>query len=143
MRIVAIGFNRQVNRFRNVIFYVVFGVTVNIALVSCSGNKEEAPVIPPLTSPLSRTIIGFGVVNVSSPYVTAGPEESASLGYLRRGSLARIIERRLVKNGGSTESWVLAEGTAQGSVRGWLREELVDIYDNEGRAKTASELMSR
>ncbi|MDR0583839.1 MAG: hypothetical protein LBG57_05745 [Treponema sp.] len=117
---------------------------VHIAPVSCGRNKEETPVIPPLSSPLSRTIIGFGVINVSYTYVTAGPEEAgASSGYLRRGSLVRIIERRLVKNGGTVESWVLAEENAQGNVRGWLREELVDIYDNEGRAKTASESMSR
>ncbi|MDR2434826.1 MAG: hypothetical protein LBD47_09700 [Treponema sp.] len=139
MRIVAIGFSRQGTRLRKTVFYLVLCVMVHIALVSC-GGKKETPIVPPLTSPLSRTIIGFGVINVSYTYVTAGPEDGgASLGYLRRGALVRIIERRLVKNGSSAESWVLAEGSS----RGWLREELVDIYDNEGRAKTASESMSR
>ncbi|MDR1576314.1 MAG: hypothetical protein LBS37_09955 [Treponema sp.] len=141
MRIVAIGFSRQGSlRPGRTVFYWALWVMVYAALVSCGGKKEETPIVPPLTSPLSRTVIGFGVINVSYTYVTAEPEDGgASLAYLRRGSLVRIIERRLVKNGGSAESWVLAEGSG----RGWLREELVDIYDNEGKAKTASESMSR
>jgi hypothetical protein len=112
--------------------------------VSCNGKKEEAPVIPPLTSPLSQSYIGFGVVNVSYTRITARPEEdspegNASGGYLRRGSVVSILQRRLVKNKDKLESWVLV----QGSDKGWLRESLVDIYDSELQARTASEAMGR
>ena len=96
--------------------------------------------MPPVTSPLSRQYIGYGVVNVSYTRVTAEPEESSdSPGHLRRGSVVSIHERRLVKHGEKTETWVLVEGTC----RGWLRETLLDIYDNELQAQTASETMSK
>jgi hypothetical protein len=111
---------------------------------ACNGTKEETPVVPPLTSPLSQSYIGFGVVNVSYTRITAQPEEgsaegNASEGYLRRGSVVSILQRRMVKNQDKLESWVLVEG----SDKGWLRESLVDIYDSELQARTASESMGR
>jgi hypothetical protein len=113
-------------------------------LLSCDIKKEETPVVPPLSSPLSQQYIGFGVINVSYTRISVGteednPAENASPGYLRRGAVVRIHERRLVKNEGKVESWVLVEGTS----KGWLRESLVDIYDNESQALTASESMGR
>ena len=112
--------------------------------VSCGGKKEEIPVIPPPTSPLSQPFIGFGVVNVSYTRVTADPEEgnhenNASPGYLRRGAMVRIHERRLTRNDGNPESWVLVEGAC----KGWIRESLIDVYDNELQAQTASQSMGR
>jgi len=115
---------------------------------ACDRKKEEMPVIPPLTSPLSQTFIGFGVVNVSYTRVATRPEEdksaedsaeNASPGYLRRGSVVCILQRRLVKNQEKPESWVLVNG----SCIGWLKESLVDIYDTESQARTASESMGR
>jgi hypothetical protein len=133
MRITATSQSRQ-----GVVFVCLALCAV---LTSCGGwKKETSVIIPPATSPLSRDVIGFGVINVSYTHVAAGPEEGgASQGYLRRGSLVRVIERRTVKKAAVSESWVLIEGGS----RGWLREKLVDIYDNEGRAKTAAESMSR
>ena len=112
-------------------------------LAACSGKKEETPVIPPLTSPLSGSFVGYGVVNVSYTRVTAQPEDdaagAASPGYLRRGSVVRILQRRLVKNQEKLDPWVLVDGSSTG----WLRESQVDIYDSEGQARTASESMGR
>jgi hypothetical protein len=111
-----------------------------IALGSCGRNKTEAAIIPPPTAPLSREVIGFGVINVSYIHVTGAPENGGSSpGYLRRGSVVQVIERRVVTNGVLSESWVLVDG----SHRGWVKENLVDIYDNEGRARTAAESMNR
>ena len=115
-------------------------LVLGLILGACGEHKEEAPVIPPATSPLSRTVIGFGVINVSYTHITADPVEGGfSSGYLRRGSLVRVMERRTVKKKDFIESWVLVQGNYQG----WLRETAVDIYDNEGRARTAAESMSR
>jgi hypothetical protein len=118
-------------------------VIILLFIAACDGRKEETPVIPPLSSPLSQAYIGYGVVNVSYTRISAGTAEDSaaenSPGYLRRGSVVRIHERRLVKNGGKVESWVLVEGDS----RGWLRETLVDIYDNELQAITASDSMGR
>lgn len=115
---------------------------VVMALCACDSKREEAPVIPPVTSPLSRNYIGFGVVIVSYTHISAEPaEDSVSLGYLRRGSLVRISKRQTVKTGNTSVSWVwvLAEGANQG----WLKEEVIDIYDSESQAKTAIESLAR
>ena len=112
-------------------------VMCSLALCACNGRKEESPVIPPVTSPLSGEYIGFGIINASFTHIIAEPEEtSASLGYLRRGSLVRVIERRVITGAGGSRSWVLAEGPP----RGWLQEDVMDVYDSEDRAKTASNL---
>lgn len=105
-------------------------------LFSCFAKKDESPVIPPVTSPLSRDYIGFGVITASFTHIMADPDQnSPSLGYLRRGSLVRILRRQTVKSGGVFTSWVLTEGTQQG----WLKEEVLSIYETESQAKTASE----
>jgi hypothetical protein len=127
-------------------------------LSACNGKKEEAPVIQPLTSPLSGSFAGYCVVNVSYTRVAAAPEEdspeenvsgNASGSYLRQGSVVRILQRRQVKNQDKLESWVQVDGSSAGNASagnaglGWLRESLVDIYDSEGQARTASESMGR
>ncbi|MDR2596229.1 MAG: hypothetical protein LBC76_02800 [Treponema sp.] len=110
------------------------------SLCSCLLKKEENPVIPPETSPLSQDYIGYGVITNSFTHITADPsEESPSLGYLRRGSLVRIIRRQSVKTVNGFISWVLIED----SQYGWLKEEAMDIYSSENQAKTASESMTR
>jgi len=127
-------------------------VVAALLISACSRKKDEKPVVPPLTSPLSQTFIGYGVVNVSYTRVAAQPEEDAitgqfaedppetvSPGYLRRGSVVCILQRRLVKSQEKPESWVLVNG----SCTGWLKESLVDIYDTEAQARTASEAMDR
>jgi hypothetical protein len=77
---------------------------------------------------------------VSYTHVVDRPDnQSFSLGYLRRGSVVRVLERR----GGSTnqDPWVLVEG--QGDVRldapGWLPESVIEIYSTQAQALTAAE----
>lgn len=111
-------------------------------MVSCSVKKEESPALPPLTSPLSQPYIGFGVVNVSYTRIVAVPgeehaDEHSSGGYLRRGSVVRILRRQTLKTQEKSESWVLVEGPTAG----WLRETLLDIYASEAQAMTGSEAM--
>ena len=118
----------------------VFFLLCIIFLSSCTSNREEAPVIPPETSPLSSEYIGFGVIKDSFTHVTADPfDDSISYGYLRRGSLVKIVRRQVIRTSGGFVSWVLVEGPPDG----WLKEEAMDIYNNERQAETASELMSR
>jgi len=127
-----------------------------VLCTACDRKKDEVPVMPPLSSPLSQPYIGFGVVNVSFTRITAEPaglpaesasEGISSPGYLRRGAIVCIHERRLVRErglaGAKPESWVLVEGIHQTGNRGWLKESLVDVYDTELQARTASESMSR
>jgi len=116
-------------------------------LPSCRRSSEELPVAPPATHPLSREYIGFGVVNVSFTHLLdESGSAGVSLGYLRRGTVVRIIERRHIVNRGSEETWVFVEGNyqGQGSVSsGWLPETALVIYDSESRASTASRTMSQ
>lgn len=109
-------------------------------LGSCDRKNEDIIIIPPATPPLSRQVIGYGVINVSYTHVVDNPEPSApSLGYLRRGSIVKVIERRSVTNQGNVESWILVEG----NFRGWLTATVVDIYDNESQARTAAGSMTQ
>jgi hypothetical protein len=114
---------------------------VILFLFSC-GKKEEIRLAPPAMSPLSRGEIGYGVVNVSYTHVADGPDgQGLSLGYLRRGSVVRILERRVFggTRGARPETWVRVEGRDAGfDTLGWLPESVIDIYSTEAQAHTAS-----
>jgi len=96
---------------------------------------------------LVREFIGFGVINVSFTHLLDEPGPGGtSLGYLRQGMVVRIIERRQVINRGLPEIWVFAEGNFQGPgdlIMGWLQESIMEIYDSESRANTASRAIFR
>ena len=108
----------------------------------CSRSTDESPIAPPLTFPLARDYIGFGVVNVSFTHLLTEPGPAGvSLGYLRRGSVVRIIERRQLIN--RDESWVRAEGNySSQAIQGWLPEDNIDVFESESRAITASKAMN-
>jgi hypothetical protein len=116
-----------------------------LVLVSCNrflsdSGSGEIPVIPPPTPPLSRPFIGYGVISVSYTHVVAEPNQAGfSLGYLRKGSVVEVLERIQVTHGGIVESWVFVSGTYQG----WLREDVIQVYDNPAQAQTASASMTK
>ena len=123
-----------------IVFKHIFGQLLILfciaVLCSCSSKKDEAPVIPPLTSPLSGDYIGYGVITDSFTHITSEPSDnSPSLGYLRRGSLVRIVKRQTVRTGNVFVSWVQMESEQNG----WLKEEVMNIYSSESQAKIASE----
>jgi hypothetical protein len=106
---------------------------------SCTGKQGEIPVLPPPTPVLSRSVIGYGVISASYTHVTAEPDQAgASQGYLRKSSIVQVLERRSLSRGGRTEFWVLVEGAS----RGWVREDVIQVYDNKARAETAAESMA-
>jgi len=121
-------------------FSQLLTVFVILALCACTAKKEEIPVIPPETSPLSRDYIGYGVITDSFTHITAEPsQDSRDIGYLRRGSLVKIIRRQTIRTESGFASWVFIEGNQQG----WLREDVMEIYESEDQAKTASEFMGK
>jgi hypothetical protein len=116
---------------------------LGLALLSgCRRNSEELPVSPPVTHPLAREYIGCGVVNVSfSHLLSEGGPDGVSLGYVRRGTVVRIVERRRLNN---QNTWVLAEANYAfpgSAYRGWLLETVLEIYESESRANTASKII--
>lgn len=114
-------------------------------LTGCDRSRDDLPVVPPATHPLQRDYIGFGVVNETFTHVLDEPgANGVSEGYLRRGTVVRVIERRQINNRGRLASWVLAEGNYReggAATQGWLEEATLEIYDSEERADTASKTM--
>ncbi|MCL2374084.1 MAG: hypothetical protein FWC65_02425 [Treponema sp.] len=111
----------------------------------CQRGGQEAPIMPPATHPLTRHYIGYGVVNASFTHFMSEPGPGGVPGgHLRRGTVLRIIERHHIAGQGAGQSWVLAEGIdapLAAPVRGWLQETLVEIFDRQSRAVTASRAM--
>jgi len=103
--------------------------------------------MPPATHPLARDYIGYGVVNVSfTNLLSENSPNAVSQGYIRKGTIVRIIERAQVNNKGKIESWILVESNyhASGPVsRGWLQESVLLVFDSESQANTASKTMSQ
>ncbi|MCL2214772.1 MAG: hypothetical protein FWC06_06115 [Treponema sp.] len=126
----------------NFSFFLIF---LTLYIFSCSANREETPVVPPETSPLTGGYIGFGVITASFTHISIDPaENSESLGYLRRGSLVKVIRRQIIRTLDGFVSWVFIEGEQgsgerAGDQSGWLKEEVMEIYSNESQARTASE----
>jgi hypothetical protein len=107
-------------------------------LAACTRNTNERPIILPQSPPLSRLEIGYGVVNSSYTNVMDKPDKGgASPGYLRRGSVVRVLERISVMNRETVQTWLLVSGAFEG----WIVEDAVNIYDNEAQARTAAERM--
>jgi hypothetical protein len=109
-----------------------FSAALCVLLWSCSPRIE---IIPPPDPPLSRTILGYGVVTASYTRILDEPNnKGVALGYVRERTILTILERRLVREGEALSYWVLTEG----DYRGWLPESVVDLYDSEGKAATAA-----
>jgi hypothetical protein len=108
-------------------------------LGACGGEGEEKPIVVPSSPLLSREFIGYGVITVSYTHVLDRPQNgAASQGYVRQGSIVKVLERRLVQEDGEAGMpWVFIDG---GGSQGWLEEGAMQIYDNESQAKTAAGL---
>ena len=134
MRVRFPGACDQVAFFLILVFAVLFP--------GCRRSAEESMVVPPATHPLTRGYIGYAVVNVSFTHLLNEPG-GVSQAYLRRGTVVRILERRIDRV--NSEFWVLAEGNYQSSgelSRGWLQETTVVVFDHESQAITASKSMT-
>lgn len=118
----------------------LFLICISLAAVSCARQTDVLALSPPSTPPLSRDVLGYGVVRSSYIHVYNEPAEGAvSLGSLRRSSLVEILERKTLKQNGKPESWVLVEGSYQG----WLRENTLEVFPTKAQAETAAETMAQ
>jgi hypothetical protein len=118
---------------QGIIFFII------ILLGSCIKSGDDLPLAPPATPPLSRSVIGYGVISNSYTQVLNEPSpESVSLGYLRQGAVVEILERRMINAREKAEPWIRVNNM----YRGWIKEEGVQIYVNEAQAMTASEILN-
>jgi hypothetical protein len=117
------------------VFCMIAAVTPGI-LSSCKRSLPEDEIILPATPPLSRSVIGYGVVNANYTRIMDKLGDGGnSIGFLRKGSIVEILERRPVVTGEKAEIWVLASG----SYTGWLKETEMNIYSSKAQALTASQ----
>jgi hypothetical protein len=121
------------------LYYCGPAMLLVLLFCSCGGSRDN--IAPPVTSPLSRSLIGYGVVTISYINVVDEPNLAGgvSLGILRKGTVVPVLERRQINVRGKLESWILVEGY----YRGWLREEVLEIFENEAQAKTAAGAVSQ
>ena len=114
---------------------------------ACRRSSDDVTIMPPATSPLTREYIGYGVVNVSFAHLLSeNNPDGISQGYLRRGTVVRVLERVSVSNRRNTESWLLVESNDRGTTaisKGWLQEVSLEIYSSESQAITASRYMNQ
>jgi len=109
-----------------------------LLLAASCARRIPPPVLPPETIPLSHEYVGYGVVNALYARLGTGASDAApAAGHARMGTVARILERRLVMDGGRRESWLLIEAEATG----WIREDLVDVFANAAQARAAAQAM--
>ena len=107
-------------------------------LATCIAKRENLGVLPPETAPLSKELVGYGVVSVLYARLNLDPSfESPASGQARIGEIVRVHERRIVREDGGSESWLLVDGESSG----WIREEMVDVYENEAQARSAAGAM--
>ena len=100
-----------------------------------AGCAPKGEIDPPLTPPLSRSVLGYGVVTASYTRVMDEPNRGGvALGYVREKTILTVLERRLIKEGEIQEYWVFTEG----NYRGWLPESVIILYDSESKAQTAA-----
>jgi len=112
------------------------GLTVVFALsLFCAACTPRAEITPPAVPPLSRSVLGYGVVSVSYTQVMDEPSKNGvTLGYVREKTILTVLERRLVKEEDTQQYWMLTEGT----YRGWLPDSALVVYDNPEKAQTAA-----
>jgi hypothetical protein len=63
--------------------------------------------------------------------------DGRSIGFLRKGSIVEILERRPVVTDNIAEIWVLASGNYEG----WLKENELQVYPSKAQAVTASQTL--
>ncbi|MDR2842754.1 MAG: hypothetical protein LBV52_06095 [Spirochaetaceae bacterium] len=111
-----------------------------VLLFSCTRASTEYEIKLPETPPLSRPVIGYGVIGTNYTHVLDKQDVNGkSLGFLRKGAIVEVIERRSVLHGGVPESWVFVKGTYSG----WLLTKDMRIFPSLAQAKTASKQISQ
>jgi hypothetical protein len=112
-----------------------------LLLSSCGKAPPENAIVLPETPPLSRAFIGYGVINANYTHIFSKiGDESSTLGFLRKGAIVEVLERRSVAEGNTVEYWVFA---AAENYSGWLRESGLRVYASSAQALTAAKNMSR
>jgi len=118
--------------------HVCQGLKLGILVFFCcalAGCLPKTDINPPPSPPLSRPVIGYGVV--IAPYTRLLDEPSynaVTLGFVRERTVLTILERTLVQDGDALYYWVYTEG----DYHGWFPETEIRLFDNRYKAQTAA-----
>lgn len=110
----------------------------SICFFSCSRKAVSEQIVLPASPPLSRAIVGYGVVNTGYTHILSNIGEGGEIvGILRRGTIVEVLERRSLVRGGTTGSSLFIAG----AVGGWVREDQINIYDTQAQAEAAAQAL--
>lgn len=133
---------KSVPRARSRFASLFLAMALAVLAVACKRAEPETPPVPPVSHILAREFIGYGVVTASFAHLfTESGGGGLSLGYLRRGTIVNIVERRQMLNRESLQLWLLAEESdpISGSPsRGWIAGSLLAMFDHKAQAETAA-----
>jgi hypothetical protein len=108
-------------------------------LSSCKRSSPEEDITLPVTPPLSRPAIGYGVANSNyTRILDKQGNDGKSIGFLRKGQIVEVLERRPLLVNEKAEMWVRVSGVYSG----WLKESELQVYSTMPQAVTASESIS-
>ena len=100
-----------------------------------AGCLPKADIDPLPSPPLSRSVIGYGVVIAPYTRLLDEPSNNAvTLGFVRERTVLTILERTLVQDGDTFFYWVYTEG----DYHGWFPETEIRLFDNLYKAETAA-----
>jgi uncharacterized lipoprotein YajG len=117
------------------VFFLLLLIFISL-FTACKRSSLEQEMIPPATPPLSRQIVGYGVISINYTHVfDKRGNDGTALGILRKGTVVEVLERYPFVSGGIAEKWVLA---SNGTYVGWLNENRLRIYDSRPQAETAA-----
>jgi|LQAB01.1.fsa_nt_gi hypothetical protein len=104
--------------------------------ISCKRMTAEKEMLPLVTLPLSRSLIGYGVIGSSYAHILDKRGDTGeSVGIVRKGAIVEILERRPLLVNDKTSRWVFV---SDGNYSGWLLESELQIYDSKAQAETAA-----
>jgi hypothetical protein len=115
-----------------------------LMLISCAPQTQETPIDLPLTYPLSRVNLGYGLVIENYTRLLEKPDDkSGQTGLLRQGDIVILLERRIIKPGvaKTREYWDLCRD--QDGKEGWLPQNALHFFERKEMAETAKQELSK
>ena len=105
-----------------------------LTLVSCFLADPIKSLMPPVTFPLSRSVIGYVIITDSyTQLLDKVGSDAVSLGVLRQGTILPVLERRMYTINDKMEVWLQVSSKEIG----WIKETVGRVFDTEAQAETA------
>lgn len=107
---------------------------VTVLNISCFLADPIKSLMPPVTFPLSRSVIGYVIITDSyTQLLDKVGSDAVSLGVLRQGTILPVLERRILPVNDKMEVWLQVSSKEIG----WIKETVGRVFDTEAQAETA------